>query len=125
MKKKSKKPSKKKTDNVHQSLAVLKQMILNLEQQIKELNIKVDQLRYFQPYIPKDNNPPSITWPNNPQSPLSPQSPPPNHPQPYVVWRNNQSPSTQQLSGGIRECKAQFYNHNSDIGWDAIDKGLQ
>ena len=125
MKKKNKKPSKKKTDNVHQSLAVLKQMILNLEQQIKELNAKVDQLRYFQPYIPKDNNPPSITWPNNPQSPLSPTSPPPNHPQPYVVWCNNRSPSTQQLSGGIKDCKHQFYNHNSDIDWDAIDKGLQ
>ena len=111
MKKKSKKPSKKKTDNTHASLAILKQMILNLEQQIKELNTKVDQLRYFQPYIPKDNNPPSVTWPNNPQ--------------PYVVWCNNRSPSTQQLSGGIRECKAKFKNYNSDIGWDAIDKGLQ
>ena len=98
MKKKKSTKRKSKTDSVHESLAVMKQMILNLEQQIKELNTKVDQLRYFQPYIPRDNYPPSVTWPNNPQSPLS---------------------------GGIKECKTQFYNHNSDIGWDAIDKGLQ
>ena len=126
MKKKSKKPNKNKQDNVHQSLAVLKQMILNLEQQIKELNTKVDQLRYFQPYIPKDNNPPSVTWPNNPQSPLSPQSPPPNHPQPYVVWCNSQpQPAMTIKESALKECRDKFYNHNSDIGWDAIDKGLQ
>lgn len=122
MKKKKSIKRKSKTDSVHESLAVMKQMILNLEQQIKELNTKVDQLRYFQPYIPRDNNPPSITWPNNPQSPLSPTSPPPNHPQPYVVWCNK---SSDQKLSALKECKDQFYNHNSDIGWDAIDKGLQ
>lgn len=123
-KKTSKKKSKPKTDSVHQSLAVMKQMILNLEQQIKELSTKIDQLQYFQPYIPRDNNSPPFTWPNNPQSPLSPTSPPPNHPQPYVVWCNGQSSPTLKESA-LKECKDQFYNHNSDIGWDAIDKGLQ
>lgn len=125
MKKKTSK-KKQKTDTVHQSLAVLKQMILNLEQQIKEVNTKIEQLRYFQPYIPRDNYPPSITWPNNPQAPLSPQSPPPNHPQPYVVWCNSQpQPAMIIKESALKERKNQFYNHNSDIGWGSIENGLQ
>lgn len=67
---KKKKPTKRKskTDSVHESLAIMKQMILNLEQQIKKLNTKVEQLQYSQPYYPNPNLPapqsPPKYWPN-------------------------------------------------------------
>lgn len=82
MKKKSKKSTKRKskTDSVHQSLAVLKQMILNLEQQTKSLVAHIEQLRYSQSrfkdcetpvkkedtnkYWPNVNEPP-YTWNDN------------------------------------------------------------
>lgn len=48
MKKKSKKSNKKQIDNVHESLAILKQMILNLEKTVKGLVAQIEQLRYSQ-----------------------------------------------------------------------------
>jgi hypothetical protein len=51
-----------KTDSVHQSLAVMKQMILNLEQQIKELSKRVDIMNYPKYIPPKDDN---EYWPNH------------------------------------------------------------
>ena len=120
MKKKTKKSIKSK-----QKIDVVLESLLNLERVVKELVAQIEQLRYGQSRFKDTEIDPKKYWPNNPQSPLSPQSPPPpNHPQPYVVWCNHQSESSQKLSA-LKECKDQFYNHNSDIGWDAIDKGLQ
>lgn len=108
MKKKKSTKRKSKTDSVHESLSVMKQMIFSLEQQIKELNTKVEQLRYYQPYYPNPNLPapqsPPKYWPNVP----------PVHPYDDVNWHYNTNMS-------------RWYNHNKDIGWDswdAIDKRL-
>jgi hypothetical protein len=57
MKKKTKKKSKQKIDVVLESL-------LNLEQKVKELINKVEQLQYSQPYYPTDvNEPAKKYWP--------------------------------------------------------------
>jgi hypothetical protein len=85
MKKKTKKPNKRK-----QKIDVVLESLLNLEQRMKELINKVENLyiqRYYFPYGAE----PKKYWPNLP----------PDANEPY------------------------WLNHNSDIGWDAIDKGLQ
>ncbi len=60
-----KKTSKKKqkTETVHESLAAIKQMILNLEQQVKELSHIVEQLQYYRPYYPPEQKDPPKYWP--------------------------------------------------------------
>jgi hypothetical protein len=66
MKKKSKKSNKKKIDHIHESLAILKQMILNLEKISKGLVAQIEQLRYSQSRfkdVEIDNN---KYWPNLP-----------------------------------------------------------
>ena len=62
VKKKNPTKRKSKTDSVHWSLAVMKQMILNLEQQIKELSKRVEIMNYPKYTQPKDDN---KYWPNH------------------------------------------------------------
>ena len=78
MKKKTSK-KKQKTETVHQSLAVLKQMILNLERVVKELVVQVEQLRYSQSRFKDVEIDPKKYWPNLP----------PNASKPY--WYNHNS----------------------------------
>ena len=90
---KKKKKNQQKTETVYQSLAVLKQMILNLEQQIKELNTKVDQLRYFQPYYPKDNDEPEKKyWPNT-EPPFKYKD---------IMWNDNSSSQWDAIDKGLQ-----------------------
>ena len=85
----SKNKQSKKNSVTHQSLVVLKQIILNLEQQIKELSKRVEQLQYSQPYYP----------PNKPQQPSQPNpwfKPAwPNTDQP-IIWENTSTMSKEQ-----------------------------
>ena len=66
MKKKSKKSNKKKADHVHESLAILKQMILNLEKVVKELVAQIEQLRYSQSRFKDVKIDTNKYWPNFP-----------------------------------------------------------
>jgi hypothetical protein len=59
-----KKKSKKKTDNVHESLAILKQMILNLEKTVKGLVAQIEQLRYSQSRFKDVEIDTNKYWPN-------------------------------------------------------------
>jgi hypothetical protein len=68
MKKKSKKSNKKKTDNVHESLAILKQMILNLEKTVKVLVAQIEQLRYSQSRFKDVEIDTNKYWPNLPHN---------------------------------------------------------
>lgn len=56
---------KKKTIKRKQKIDIVLESLLNLEQKVKELIKKVEQLQYSQPYYPKDiNEPEKKYWPN-------------------------------------------------------------
>jgi DNA replicative helicase MCM subunit Mcm2 (Cdc46/Mcm family) len=68
-------------ETVHESLAVLKQMILNLEKITKELVTKIEQLRYNQSVLKDFETDKNKYWPNI--------DPPPRRGD--IVWDDNSS----------------------------------
>jgi len=88
MKKKLSKNKKKNTTN--QSLAIMQQMIINLEQQIKELSKRVDQLEYTQLHYPHKPSQPS-----KPNPWFKPEWPSTDQP---IIWQNTVTMSKEQHS---------------------------
>jgi len=80
------KPKKQKIDVVLESL-------LNLEQKIKELTKKVEQLQYSQPYYPKDvNEPAKKYWPNT-EPPFKYKD---------IMWNDNSSSKWDAIDKGLQ-----------------------
>jgi hypothetical protein len=101
MKKKTKKSTKRK-----QKIDVVIESLLNLEQKVKELIKKVEQLQYSQPYYPNPNLP----------APQSPQQP--SQPNPWFkpAWPNTDQPIVWENTSTMSK---------KDSNWEAIENGWQ
>jgi hypothetical protein len=91
MRKPMKKKTTKKKKQTKQKIDVVLESLLNLEQKVKELIKKVEQLQYSQPYYPKDNNEPEKKyWPNT-EPPFKYKD---------IMWNDNSSSKWDAIENG-------------------------
>jgi argininosuccinate lyase len=89
---KNKKKNQQKTETVHQSLAVLKQMILNLERVVKELVAQTEQLRYSQSRFKDTEIDTKKYWPNT-EPPFKFKD---------IMWNDNSSSQGEAIDKGLQ-----------------------
>ena len=91
MKKKTSK-KKQKNETVHESLAVMKQMILNLEKVVKELVVQIEQLRYSQSRFKDTEIDTKKYWPNT-EPPFKFKD---------IMWNDNSSSQWEAIDKGLQ-----------------------